>query len=73
MKEEAQQKKYARGGAGRGQGRKPTGKPKKVPAGVTIESDAKEHLKALSIVSGHSQASIIEWLIKKTKKVPKKI
>ncbi len=73
MSEEAQKKKDTRGGAGRGQGRKPSGKPKKVPAGVTIESDAKEHLKSLSVTSGHSQASIIEWLIKKTKTVPKKI
>ncbi len=73
MNDERKPKIETRGGAGRGQGRKPSEKPNKIPVGVNVEVDTKAHLKSLSETSGHSQAAIVEWLIKRTNKLPKKI
>ena len=61
-----------RGGARPGAGRKPSESPKKSIA-FRLNDDTHERLKDLSKSSGHSQARIIEYLVRKIKKLPDKL
>lgn len=61
-----------RGGARPGAGRKPVASPKKSIA-FRLNDETREHLLSLSESSGHSQARIIEYLVRKTKKLPNDI
>jgi len=58
------------GGAGRGQGRKSKGLAPKKALGVKVDSDTKAYLVNLSEVSGHSQASIVQYAIKSVTTLP---
>lgn len=52
-----------RGGAGRGQGRKPTGLPPKRPLPAKVSQEARDKIKSLARQTELSQAAILEWII----------
>lgn len=62
-----------RGGRREGAGRKPKNESPKVPQTYRLDQGVIDHLNDLAESSQFSRASIVEYAIKKIKKLPKKI
>lgn len=63
--------KNTHGGKRAGAGMKPTGLAPKKALGIKVDPETKIHLVKLHETSGHSQAKIVEYAIKKLKKIPR--
>jgi len=62
-----------RGGAGRNQGRKPSGEePRKQPT-QRVSKEARDNILKIAIESGHKPGDVLDWVMKNPKRLPKKL